>query len=150
MDAFENKQPEVNSFTSNVEINDYLTESSKWGKFLAIVGFVGVGILILVAIFAGFIFSQTESRTGAFFPPAIFGFIYIIIAAIYFFPVNYLYKFSVQIKQGLNTNDITTITTGFRNLKSLFKFLGIFTLVILLIYGISLLLAIPALFLLRY
>jgi hypothetical protein len=55
----------------------------------------------------------------------------------------------VQIKKGLKSNDITTITAGFQNLKSLFKFMAIVTIVILSIYGLILIVAIPTMFLLK-
>ena len=143
MENFENKVQDENSFISNYKINDYLIETSKWGKFLAIVGYIGMGILLLVAIYMMFGFSKISNLSGTRFPMGILGFIYIIIGAIYYFPVNYLYKYSVQIKKGLISKDITTITSGFQNLKSLFKFMGIFTIVILSIYGLILLIAIP-------
>ena len=87
--------------------------------------------------------STMSNLTGAEFPMGVFGFMYIIIGALYFFPVNYLYKYAVQIKKGLKSNDITTITAGFQNLKSLFKFMAIVTIVILSIYGLMLLVAVP-------
>lgn len=143
MENFENEGQGENSFISNTEITNYLIESSKWGKFLAIVGFIGIGILILIAIFMMIGFSTLNNISGVEFPMGAFGFIYIILGAIYYFPVHYLYKYSVQMKQGLNSKDITTITSGFRNLKSLFKFMAIITIVILSIYGLILLVAIP-------
>jgi hypothetical protein len=118
-------------------------ETAKWGKFLAIVGYVSIGILILIAIFMMIGLSTMSNLTGAEFPMGVFGFMYIIIGALYYFPVNYLYKYAVQIKKGLKSNDITTITAGFQNLKSLFKFMAIVTIVILSIYGLMLLVAVP-------
>lgn len=149
MENFENEGQGENSFISNTEITNYLIESSKWGKFLAIVGFIGIGLLILIAIFMMIGFSTLNNLSGVEFPMGAFGFIYIVLAAIYYLPVNYLYKYSVQMKQGLNSNDITTITSGFRNLKSLFKFMAIITIVILSIYGLILLVAIPTMLFLK-
>jgi hypothetical protein len=150
MENFENKVQDDNSFISNTEINDYLMETSKWGKFLAIVGYVGMGILILVGIFMMVGLSKISSFPGTSFPMGSFGFIYIILSVIYYFPVNYLYTYSVKIKQGLNSKDITTITAGFQNLKSLFKFMGILTIVILSIYGLILVIAIPTMLIFRH
>jgi hypothetical protein len=45
-------------------------------------------------------------------------------------------------KDGLNTANSHSITTGFQNLKSLFKFMGIFTVVITSLYALIFLFAI--------
>jgi len=129
--------------TVNQEIKDYLLETSKWGKLLAIVGYVGIGLLILLGLGVTIGLSFFNSLNDVGFPIGIFGTIYILIAVLYYFPVTYLYKFSVQIKQGLNSNDLQSVTTGFGNLKSLYKFLGISTIVILSIYGLALIVVLP-------
>ena len=149
MENLENTEAGENIFISNAQITDYLMETSKWGKFLAIVGYVGIGILILIAIFMMIGFSKLSNIVDTGFPMGAFGFIYIIMGALYYFPVSYLYKYSVAIKKGLDSKDITTITAGFENLKSLFKFMAIFTIVILSIYGLMLLVAVPTILLLK-
>ncbi len=131
------------TFINSTEITNYLMETSKWGKFLAIVGYVSIGLLGLLAIFMMVGLSAMSDFSGTEFPMGAFGFIYIIMGAMYYFPVTYLYKYAVQIKKGLKSNDITTITAGFQNLKSLFKFMAIVTIVILSIYGLVLLVAVP-------
>jgi hypothetical protein len=149
MDNFEHKPLDENSLIGNAEINGYLFETSKWGKFLAIIGYIGMVLLVLLGIFMMLGLSHFGNLPDTGFPMGVFGLLYIFIALIYYFPVNYLYKFSVQIKQGLQTKDTPTVTSGFQNLKSLFKFMGIFTIVILSIYGLLLLIAIPTMLLLR-
>jgi hypothetical protein len=158
MENPENKILDENAFVNNDEtlfigsreINDYLLQTSKWGKFLAIVGFVGMGLMVFIAILVMSGLSQLSRVYGEGFPMAGVGFVYVAIAAIYFFPINYLYQFSVKIKRGLQSNDASTITSGFENLKSLFKFMGVFTLVILSMYGLILLIAIPTILLLKH
>jgi hypothetical protein len=143
MENIENIEQVDNSFVSNKEINDYLLETAKWGKFLAIVGYVGMGILILVAIFMMFGLSRLSKFSGTPFPMGLFGVIYILLAIIYYFPVTYMFNFSVRMKQGLSSNDLQSVISGFENLKSVFKFMGIFTIVVLSIYGLVLIIAIP-------
>lgn len=137
-----------NSFI-NKEINDYLLETSKWGKFLAIVGYIFMGLMILLAIFMMVGLSALSKFSSTGFPMGPIGFVYILFAVIYYFPVTYLYKFSVQIKDGLNQKDQPVLTSGFRNLKSLFTFMGILTIVILAIYAIILVVAIPMVIMLK-
>ena len=69
--------------------------------------------------------------------------IYILLAGVYFVPITYLYRFSVQVKQAVENNNEEEYTTAFQNLKSLFKFLGIFTIVMLAIYAVALVVALP-------
>ena len=127
----------------NHKIKDYLLETSKWGKLLAIVGYIGLGFLVLLGFGVIIGFSIFSGIADVGFPLGIVGIFYILIAVLYYFPVNYLYKFSGQIKQGFNSNDQQSITTGFGNLKSLFKFMGIFTIVILSIYALGLIIVLP-------
>lgn len=143
MENFDNNVQGEHTFMNSTEIKSYLMETSKWGKFLAITGYVSIGLLGLLAIFMMIGLSGLSDLTGTQFPMGAFGFFYIIMGAVYYFPVTYLYQYSVQIKKGLKSNDSATITAGFQNLKSLFKFMAIVTIVILSIYGLMLLVAIP-------
>lgn len=149
MENSENEVLDDSSFVGNSEINNYLLETSKWGKFLAIIGFVGMGIMILVAISIMSGSSQLSRMPGVNFPMGILGLVYIVIAVLYYFPIIYLYRFSIRMKQGISSNDLPSITAGFSNLKSLFKFMGIFTIVILSFYLLILLIAIPSMLFLR-
>jgi hypothetical protein len=126
------------------EIRSYLEESAKWGKFLAIMGYIGIGLMLLLAIGIMAMGSASEFVPGMGMNMGAFGLIYVVIAAFYFFPVYYLHQFSVKIKQGLASQDPQSITAGFENLKSLFKFMGILTIVILSIYALIFLFAIVA------
>jgi hypothetical protein len=145
MENVETTQPTGNPVTINDEIKGYLLETSKWGKFLAIVGYIGIGLLVLlgVIVMVGLSFAGSMSQFGFGFPMGLLGFIYILIAVLYWFPVNYLYKFSDNVKKGLNTNDQQHVTLGFESLKSLYKFSGILTIIVLSIYALVLLIAIP-------
>lgn len=135
------QKTESSSLFSDNEIKKYLLETAKWGKFLAIMGYIGIAFLILLGIFMmlGFSFlglskwSHTASSVGSFSFVGV-GLLYIIMALIYLLPTKYLYRFSEQMKNGLNLNNSASVTSSFSNLKSLFKFLGIFTIVILSIY----------------
>lgn len=143
MENFENIQPTENSITVNGDIKNYLLETSKWCKFLAITGYIGMGILVLIGLFVmvGFSIFNRYSHLG--FPMGILGLVYIIIAVLYFFPLNYMYKFSVNLTHGFKSNNQESVNHGFENLKSLFKFMGIFTIVILSIYTLLLIVMVP-------
>lgn len=143
MENFENNISNENSFFNEQEMMFYLMETSKWANFLAILGFIGIGLMIIIGIVIMFGVSIFSKLSAASIPMGFMGFIYIIIAAIYFFPVNYLYTFSKEIKLGIMAKDTFTITSGFKNLKSLFKFIGIFAIIVMSIYALALVVMIP-------
>ncbi len=64
------------------------------------------------------------------------------IAALYYFPTTYLYRFSVSIKRGIEEHNFYDVTNGFENLKSLFKFMGILLIVTMIIYAVAIMLVI--------
>jgi len=116
----------------------FLKETKKWTYFLAILGFVGVGIMVLAGLFMGIIFSVIdvfgEIPNKPNFPFGVLGFIYVIMGVIYFFPVYYLYKFSQDLGYGLQTMDEVKLSSAFRFLKKHFKFIGILIIVLIAFY----------------
>jgi hypothetical protein len=150
MEEIDNQVQDENSLVINEEINEYLSETSRWANFLAIVGYVGMGLLMVIAIVMMVGLSRMGDMVGSRIPGGLMGFIYIIFAVIYYFPVSYLHKFSREMKQGLSSKDMNSVSFGFKNLKSLFKFLGIFTIVILSVYALIFLFTIPTMLFLRH
>ncbi|WP_162183657.1 DUF5362 family protein [Wocania ichthyoenteri] len=63
-----------------------------------------------------------------------FGLIYVVMALIYFFPIYYLFNFSRKMKSALSTANKDDFKSAFTNLKSHYKYMGIFTIVIISIY----------------
>jgi len=143
MENLETSQLSEQSFTDDNKIRDYLLETAKWGRFLAIVGYVGIVLIVIIAIVMMIGFSALGSISDTDVPMWILGGVYLIMALIYYFPVSYLFRFSDRMKYGLQVNDKQAITTGFMNLKSLYKFFGIFTIVMLSLYALILVIALP-------
>ncbi len=128
----------------------YLLTAAKWSKFLAITGFVMMGLAIfmflLVLVGVGgnaFRMGMAQAFGGAsgtaFTAIIIF---YILLMAMYFFPLYYLYKFATLVKQGVNSSTNSMIEEGFKNLKSFFKFFGVFTAIVLAFYGLIIVFAV--------
>ncbi len=138
----ENHIPEVLVIDENIKM--FLTTTARWGKFLSIVGFVFCGLIAIGALFLMFAGSSLYSSipgmgTGGAFVRGFVDFIYLLMALLYYFPSKYLYDFSVYIKQAILMNDQESLSYGFSKLKSLYRFWGILTLVILVLYGLLLL-----------
>ena len=134
-----------NNASISGEISAYLRETAKWGMFLAIMGYVGIGLMVLMSIgvmIGGAV--QSAALGGLGISMGALGLVYLVIAVLYFFPVYYLHQFSAKMKQGLASHDSVSITSGFENLKSLFKFMGILCIVVLSIYAVIIIGAIIA------
>lgn len=130
-----------NQLSITPEIKEFLRETAKWGKFLAIVGFVMMAFLVILGIFMGTFMGSmmagmpdTAGLGGAM--GGAIGFIYIIIALIYIFPLLYLYRFSTKVKVAIAQDDQQYLYESFLNLKSLFKFMGIFMAIIVGFYAL--------------
>ena len=123
----------------NESAKDFLKETAKWAYFLSILGYVGIGFIVLAGLFAGTLFSAmgkmnpAMSSMGSSFG-IVMTVIYLLIGAIYFFPVYYLNKFASNAKMACATNDSDKLTISFQYLKSHYKFIGIMTLVVFSLY----------------
>ncbi len=126
------------------EITSHLNGAGKWGKFLAIMGFVFMALMLVMGIIMSIALSFIPSQqAGIFpFPPVLIGFIYLIIGAIYFLPILYLYRFSTGIKQALLLKNQNQLAKAFFNLKLLYRFIGILMIVFLALYPIIIILMI--------
>ena len=114
----------------------FLQESAKWSKFMAIIGFIGIGLMVLVSLFMAIGFSAMGASTMPELPfsMSVFSIIYVLFAAIYFFPVYYLYQYATKTSAALHSKNKQLLADGLENLKSHHKFLGIFTLIIVSLY----------------
>jgi len=133
---------EANLF-DNTAIRSFLIETSKWAKFLAIMGYIGIGVMVLFSLLAVIGFSLLSHYANMPFPMGLFGLMYLVIAGVYYFPVTFLYRFSVRMRKGLESRDVEAVTSGFENLKLLYKFKGILTIIVLALYLLALLVAVP-------
>jgi hypothetical protein len=116
---------------------DSLRSIKPWTQFLAILGFVGTGFMILLGvafmIFANF-FSQ--QRNG---PPAFLGLIYILLSLLYFVPAFYLFKYSSSLGNFFKSNGANDLESALSHQKSFWKFTGIAALIgiVLAFLGLS-------------
>ncbi len=129
------------SLVINKEAVGYLRGIAKWGKILAIIGFVMIALTVLFALFAGSYFEpliQDMEDDSISINTTLISLLYLVIAVIYFFPVLYLYRFSAKLQSALEMHSEDKAAESFKNLNSLFKFFGILTIVVFGIYAISL------------
>jgi hypothetical protein len=109
----------------------YLAETAKWGTFLSILGFIMSVVIALLAIFVGTIFGSLskgfgDPSTSALTRVVISAF-YLLVAVANFFVSLYLFTFSSKMKAALYANDQDSLNASFRNLRRMFRLIGILT-----------------------
>jgi uncharacterized membrane protein YjgN (DUF898 family) len=123
----------------------HLIEGARWAKFLAIVGFVMCGLFVIFALFAGTLlaamtrgprFGDSVDSTGIGMFLTIF---YLGLDVLIFLPYLFLYRYSNHMKNALNTNDQERLNKSVQNLKIMFRYVGILTIIGLSFYLIAIL-----------
>lgn len=114
--------------------NSYLKTSAKWATFLAILGFIGSGIMVFVALLMLIISPISKLSSTLGLPMSLLGVVYLLLAIFYFFPAYYLYNFADKTKIALDTNNQDVLDDSLKNLKRMFKFIGIMTIVLIATY----------------
>jgi len=134
---YENESPRV--LQVNDVVKDYLLETAKWAKLLAIVGFVSLGLMVIMGLSMGTIMGNLAAMT----PEAaeisglgvgFFAILYIGMALIYFVPIKYLYDFSSKVKKAIQITDQNLFNEAMMKLKSHYKCIGILMLIMIILY----------------
>jgi hypothetical protein len=137
------QEPSLFGFGIDQASRAHLLEAAKWAKFLVIVGFVMCGLLVIVSFFIGTIFSTSMGKYNDYSGGLGAGLgifvtvLYLAIAVLYFFPCLFLLRFANNMIVALNTNEQFTLNRSFQNLKIMFRFVGILTIVVLSLYIIA-------------
>lgn len=118
---------------------DHIRVMAKWGTFLSIVGFVFIGLMVIVALFAGAMFSSIASDVPGFEVSGMGGIItgvYLFFAALYIYPTWQLNHFSRKAKSAIARNNTPELTEALKSLRGFFAFFGILTAVVLGLYAV--------------
>ncbi len=120
------------------QLKSYIRNTVKWAKFLAVVGFVITAFIVIMAFSMGSLMttlSQIESipRFGGTVAITIF---YLIIALLYFIPCLFLYRFAKRTREAVDGDSQEQLLSGFDHLNRFFKFVGILTLIYLIIMAL--------------
>jgi hypothetical protein len=140
------------SDTTSLQVDNgnipYLAEAAKWAKFLAILGFIICALLVLTGVFSGTLLAPSfaeinpDLQSMGNLSTAFLAVWFTLIAILYFFPSLYLFNFASKMQIALKNNDQISLNTSFKNLKSCFKFWGIFLIIILCFYALVIIFAI--------
>jgi hypothetical protein len=119
-----------------------LNSTRKWAMFLAIIGFIFLGLIVIIGIIAGtFLSAFSTGQKGLGIPESLMFIPFLLLAAIYFFPVLFLFRFSKHTSHAIHTLDKMELHKGIKNLKLYFAYIGILIIIVLSFYIIALIVA---------
>lgn len=136
------------SITIDPVTKAHLSETARWARFLAIIGFIFLGLMLLagVLVFINIPASDLNNTFGGGYGSGglmenlglgAFIIFFVISTIIIFFPLLYLLRFANRMKTSLNGNDQQALNVSFQNLKSYFRYIGIITIIVMAFYGIA-------------
>tara|TARA_R110002049_G_scaffold86004_5_gene218643 strand:+ start:2094 stop:2537 length:444 start_codon:yes stop_codon:yes gene_type:complete len=139
----QNAITELEQLTLTSASKRFLRETAKWSKFLSILGFILIGLMFIGSFFIGSLYNNMPQAQGVPFNiGGIMTGVYVVLALIYIFPIYYLYQFSSKMKQALLSKDDEVLAKAFEMLKSHYKFIGVFTIIMLSFYVLAIIIAI--------
>jgi hypothetical protein len=133
---------EINKIEIEQETLKHLNTTRKWAMFLAIIGFIFLGLMIIIGLLAGTFLTAFSSGEKGLGIPASFMFIPILLVAlVYFFPVLFMFRFSKHTAHAIQHLDKLELHKGLKNLKYYFAYLGVLIIAILSLYFVVLIVA---------
>lgn len=129
--------PTFKKLTLNESALSNLEIVRKWSLFFSILGFIWMGFMLLLSVSLSFIpFGHYGGHALGFgrIGMSFFIIMWLAMIVLYFFPILYLYKFSVYSKAAIKNLDSESADNAFRYLKKHFQFVGVLTIIVLSIY----------------
>ena len=111
-----------------------LLETSRWANVLSIIGFIGLGFLLIFGLLVGTVMNNINTPVFSSFSSGLVSAFYLLLAGIYFMPVLYLFRFASRMKFAIREMNQEALNDAFKNMKSLFRFLGMMTIAIVCVY----------------
>jgi len=126
----------------------YMLASTRWAKFLSILGFVVAGFLLIFSLSLSSILSlaATFNPAGgaglAGVPIFFLSAFYIGMSVIYFMIALYMYNFATKTQRGILKRDEYSMEAGFKALKSQLTLMGVMAVIGLALFALIIVIAI--------
>ena len=133
--------PEFRKIEVGPETLKNLNKLRKWTMFLAVSGFIFLGLIIILGLITGtFLTAFNNSGKTAGIPDELVFAAFIGLALINFFPVLFLFRFSKHTSVAISNLDPRELYIAFRSLKRFFLFMGVLLILAIAIYITALIL----------
>ena len=117
------------------ETLNHLNTTRKWAMFLAISGFIFLGLIIIIGLIAGtFLTAFSSGEKGLGIPESLMFVPILFIAVVYFFPVLFLFRFSKHASHAVHKLDKLELHKAIKNLKFYFVYIGVLIILIFSLY----------------
>lgn len=111
-----------------------LNETRKWATFLSILGFISIGFMILGMVAMLFVGNLIPMPMGSMGAGPIMAISFLIVIAIMFFPVYFLFQFASYAKKAIATRNQGDLETSMGYLRNHYRFMGILAIIFISIY----------------
>ena len=119
-----------------------LDTTRKWSMFIAILGFIFIGLLVIGGLIASLVMSVFKTQNAVLGITEIMVFVVVFVfMLIYFFPVLYLFRFSKHTANAVKTLDKQEMQNAIKYLRKYYVYIGILTIVVLAIYFVAAIIA---------
>jgi hypothetical protein len=134
---------ETNQENINIEIGKETLKNlniiRKWAMFLAIIGFIFLGLIIVIGIIAGtFLTAFSTGGTSLGIPESLMFVLFFVLVLIIYFPLHFLFRFAKHTSKAVSTLDKQDLHKAFKNLRYYFAFLGALIIIVLVVYLVAL------------
>jgi len=110
--------------------------------FLAIIGFIFLGLILIIGLLAGtFLTAFSTGQKGLGIPDSLMFVPIVLMSAIYFFPVLFLFRFSKHTSKAIRNFDKLEFHKAIKSLKAYFAYIGILIIIVLTLYIVVLIIA---------
>lgn len=130
----ENTNIAVEKLEITAEGSSFLITAAQWANFLAILGFVSSGFMVILGLLASTILPLLPFGNTVGKPFSLVGVVYILLGILYFFPAYYLFHFANKVKNAIALLNQELFDESLLNLKKTFKFMGIMAIVVISAY----------------
>ena len=128
--------PDQESTLALSEVSRILGQTQPWARLMAILGFVTVGMMLLVGLGSAVAVLATQSGQAALLMA-----VYPLMAVLYVLPSIYLMRYANRIRDFLAQGQQHQLEAALEAQRAFWKFIGIFTLVSLVLSGVAMLVA---------
>jgi hypothetical protein len=124
------------------QMTEALRKTKPWVRMLSILGFIGSGLMIIIALFvmaSGAIGGAMGRSFGLGAAGGIaLGLVYGLMALLYIFPSLFLFRYASAIASMLSEDTVRGMENALEAQKSFWRFIGILTVVMLSLYAVVL------------
>ncbi|MBN2616641.1 MAG: hypothetical protein JXR71_13190 [Bacteroidales bacterium] len=112
----------------------HLNETRNWTLFLAIMGFIAIGLLILAGIIVSLVFNTMKTPAMPGFFGVLYPVLFIVLGVLYFFPAYFLMQFSKFSSMTLRERSTELFSKAMKYLKYYYRYTGILVIVVISFY----------------